>query len=168
MFILALIFEPNGNPDAAGIPGGGKNRKKHKAVSTTEHLSELRSLQRRAGSLIYACDLAPGIKTGLDQADVSLRQQIYANSKIDAVIEKECAKKIKKRVSEDQKLVSRIKRFLNAQVNTLAKAPQRFCKFYSFVANEAQKNADDTQNLDDTFEDDLVELLDPDVFVSVE
>jgi hypothetical protein len=148
---LASIFEPKGS-------NGTGNRKKR--INPQEHLSELRALQRRAGSLIYACDLPEIIKETLNEANISLRQQIYANSKIDAVIEKECAKKIKKRVSEDQKLVSRIKRFLNAQVNTLAKAPQRFCKFYSFVANEAQKNADDTQNLDDTFEDDLVELLD--------
>ena len=149
---LTNIFEPNTEMMS-------KSRKKNRP-STTEHLSELRALQRRAGSLIYACDLDTAIKTTLDNADLSLRQQIYANSKIDAVIETVCAKKIKKRIKENSKLVSKIKRFMKTQIHSLAKAPQRFCKFYLFVANEAQNNFVDVQNLDDTFEDDLVELLD--------
>ena len=42
----------------------------------------------------------------------------------------------------------------------LHQAPQRICKFFAYVAKSVETNAEDTLNLDDTFEDDLVELLD--------
>jgi hypothetical protein len=148
---LAGIFEPNDKKKAKG---------RNNAINPQEHLSELRALQRRAGSLIYACDLTVEIKNSLDNANLSLRQQIYANSKIDAVISKECNKKNKKRVKEDKKIVSRIKKFLKKQIGMLAEVPQNICKFYSFIANESEKNVLNIQNLDDTFEDDLVDLLD--------
>ena len=89
---LGNIFEPK-----LGSSVGSRKRR----PSTQENLSELRSMQRRAGSLIYACDLSDDIKSALNEADLSLRQQIFANGKIDAVIDKECAKKIHRRVREN-------------------------------------------------------------------
>ena len=80
------------------------------------HCQQLAPQYREAAKKLASADLAEGIKTSLDQADLSLRQQIYANSKIDAVIDHECAKKIKKRVKENKRLVSKIKRFMKKQI----------------------------------------------------
>jgi hypothetical protein len=158
---LSGILEPRSNHSSKASLGSGMSTGASKIrPSTAENLASLRALQRRACSLIYVPELPMNIVKTLNAADKALRQQIYANGQIDAVIEKECKRKIRHRVREDRHLVRNVAAFLDVQCKTLHHAPQRMCKFFSYVAKSAETNAEDTLNLDDMFEDDLVELLD--------
>ena len=154
---LSEILEPSSNYSSKSSLHKSSSKI---SPSAAENLASLRDLQRRACSLIYIPELPKPIVDALNAADEALRQQIYANSKIDAVIEKECKRKIRHRVREDRHLVRNIANFLDAQVKALQQAPQRICKFYSHIAKLAESNQEETITLDDTFEDELVELLD--------
>lgn len=158
---LSGILEPRSNHSSKVSLGSSKEKGVLRIrPSTAENLASLRALQRRACSLIYIPELPVDIVKTLNAADEALRQQIYANGQIDAVIEKECKRKIRHRVREDRHLVRNVAAFLDVQCKALHQAPQRICKFFAYVAKSVETNAEDTLNLDDTFEDDLVELLD--------
>ena len=124
------------------------------------NMAEIRAIQRKVGSLVYACELPAELQQVLREVVAACQRQKLANEVVDDVVARDCAPLIEARANEYAGLVRRIGLALAKQATRLHRAGEKVCAFFLAAAKEAEAQDVLEDKTDETVQDDLDGALD--------
>ena len=124
------------------------------------NMTEIRSIQRRVGSLMYACEFPAPLQATLREIAAACVRQKKANAIVDDVLARVCSPLIDQREREYGALERRIGTALAKQATRLHRAGEKVCAFFLAAAKAAEAQDALEVKTDEDMQDDLDGALD--------
>lgn len=128
--------------------------------SAAINMMEVRSVQRRIGSVAYADLLPEAIQVILREVLEACELQHTSNRVVDAVLARECAPLVEQREAEGRALLRRVGLSLEAQAVRLASCCEKVCVHFIAIANKDEAQAVLEDDTDERYKDELDGALD--------